>query len=265
MSLTEKKINQASLFNPISDKWEVKHRLLITHLIIDFQWVVGLELCQGHFVVQQKWIVSVFRFCCRLSELIRRKLLSILSQSQEFWLWAGCPAALSACDPWHCWGGTATAPTALCCSGHFNTCIHNSRFHPFKVLGKISYAKPPFISVLLFLFPILPCIQWFFLCFLTNSQEYNATSLQWHSGWCWVLDGRLKSQAAQQVLQGHCSCGLPSHSSWKLSSMNSLSDNNCPPLIQAQRCDPHENKENQNQMVSVYINSFPKYVTLLSV
>lgn len=50
-----------------------------------------------------------------------------------------------------------------------------------------------------------------------------------------------------------------------LSSMNSLSDNNCPPLIQAQRCVPHENKENQNQMVSVYINSFPKYVTLLSV
>lgn len=35
--------------------------------MIDFQWEVGLELRQGHFIVQQKWIISVFRFCCCLS------------------------------------------------------------------------------------------------------------------------------------------------------------------------------------------------------
>lgn len=206
--------------------------------MIDFQWVVVLELCQGHFIVQQKWIISVFRFCCCLSELIRRKLLSTSSQFPGVSVLMGmhcCPI----CSLWpavllgrhnpqltqlcaalgtgslHCWVKTSASTIA---DFTLLKCFEKSVMP--SLLLSLSFSSA---SSFLFYCAFSGFLLWFFL---TNSQEHNASSLQSHSSWCWVLDERLKSQAMaaspasaglhqQQLLQGHCRWGLLSYSSLK--------------------------------------------------
>lgn len=177
--------------------------------MIDFQWEVVLQLCQGHFIVQQKWIISVFRFCCSLLRVNQEKMMKYNRvSSQQFGFWWGCTAALSVlCDPLCCWGGTTPQLPQLCAAlGTGSLHCWAQHLHPQQqILPFQSDLKNQLCQASFYLYACLPLpLSYsivhsvvFFCVFLTNSQEHNASSLQSHSGWYWVLDERLNPRQWQ--------------------------------------------------------------------